>query len=244
MDKVVIVTGAGGWLGSAIATCFGQADDMVLLCDINKAAIDDIAVKINQGRGKAATYVANTVLFDEVDAMVQHAIKLWGRVDVIVCVAGGVLSRLRRTTKAGEKLLIEYTDEDWDLVVDSNLKGAFQCIRAVAKPMMAQKDGHIILVGSAVGSQGGIKRSAYAASKAGMLGLMKCAAMELGEHNIRVNVVIPGRNPHPGEVSDPRGTILKRTNTPSDEVAPFFVQFSQLKNVSGQIVNLDSRIIF
>ena len=244
MAKVIVVTGAGGWLGSAIARAFGEAGDKVLVNDINPATLPAVTSAINKGPGQAVPYVANTRNYEEVKAMVDEAVNLWGKLDVMACVAGGNLTRLNGTTKENEKLLTEYSDEDWDLVVDTNLKGIFHSIKAASGPMMAQQDGQIIIMGSWAGFKGGIRRTAYSAAKAGVVGLMKTAALELGDYNIRLNVVAPGKNPHPGEVSKPlEGNILKRTNTPG-EVAAFFVHLSRMKNVSGQIINLDSGILF
>ncbi|MCE9641795.1 MAG: SDR family NAD(P)-dependent oxidoreductase [Betaproteobacteria bacterium] len=244
MEKVVIVTGAGGWLGSGVAMAFGRAGDKVLINDVDEDAAAEVAAAINkQGPGQAVAFPASVTQYKEVAAMVERALALWGRVDVMVCVAGGALGRLTRGREK-EKLITEYSDEDWDLVVDTNLKGIFHCIKAAAAPMSKQRDGHIIIMGSGTGSKGRARWSAYAASKAGVLGLMKAAALELGEHNVKVNVVAPGKNPHPGEADTfAEGNILKRTNHP-DEVGEFFVHLSRMKSVSGQFINLDARILF
>ncbi|MBI4331895.1 MAG: SDR family NAD(P)-dependent oxidoreductase [Chloroflexi bacterium] len=243
MERAVIVTGAAGWLGGAIARAFGKAGDKVMLSDINTAPLGELAAAVNKGPGQALTCGADTRNYDEVKALVEETIKRWQRVDVMACVAGAGLTRL---SGRQHKLLIECTDEEWDLVVDSNLKGTFHSIKAVAEPMMRQKDGHIIIMGSGTGSRGNKRRSAYASAKAGVYGLMKCAALELGGHNIRVNVVNPGRNLRPGEAIETEiveQNILKRTNDPA-EVAAFYVHLSGMHNVSGQIFNLDSRILF
>ena len=243
MQRVVIVTGAGGWLGSAIVKAFVDAGDKVLVADSHKESLDQVVATTSKGPGPVIACTVDTRNYGQVEDMVSKAVKTWGRLDLMVCVAGGILTRLKRVSRVGEKLLVDHTEEDWDLVVDSNLKGSFHCIKAAAAPMMAQKDGQILLMGSGAGSKGSKKRAAYSAAKAGMLGLMKTAALELGEHNVRVNVISPGRNPHPGEVSNPEGNILPKTNTPPD-VAAFFVHVSRMTNISGQIFNLDSRILF
>ena len=151
------------------------------------------------------------------------------------------------------KLLLEHSDEEWDLVVDTNLKGTYNCLRAVAPQMIKQKEGHIILVSSGQGLRPGPKLSSYAAAKAGVLGLMKAAASEFGEYNIKVNAVIPGLIPHqllalggfvPDYVKRYRDeTTLGRLSTPED-FADFIVCLSQMNNVSGQTFSLDSRILF
>ena len=244
MDKVVVVTGAGGVLGSTIARAFAKEGARVLVSDINDASLGELANQINKGPGKAIAWRADIRDNYQVEGMIHEAIKNWKRIDIIACVGGQSLQRISKEKKA--KLLIEHTDEDWDLVMETNLKGTFQCIKAAAKPMMAQKDGHIIIMGSNLGSKGGSKVSSYSTAKAGLYGLMKAAAIELGEYNIKVNVVNPGRVLHPGDVlkeRDLQESTLKMINDES-EVADFFVYLSGMKNVSGQILNLDSRILF
>lgn len=244
MDKVVIVTGAGGVLGTAIAKAFGMSGDGVLLGDINAAPLADLAEEINRGPGNAAACQVDIRDYDQVRAMVQEALTRWGRLDVIACVAGQSLHRLSKEKK--DKLLVEHTDEDWDLVMETNLRGTFHCIKAAAEPMMKQRDGQIIIMGSGTGSKGGRKVSSYATVKAGLYGLMKSAAIELGEFNIKVNVVNPGRVLHEGDVVKEENIMentLKRISDAS-EVGRFYVHLAQMKNTSGQIFNLDSRIIF
>lgn len=242
--KTVIVTGAAGWLGQAVARAFADAGDNVMLTDVHEGPVAEIARAINAGRpGQSAVTCGNVTRYADVQRVVEETTRRWGRLDVMACVAGGALGRL--TGQVGkEKLITEYSSEEWDLVVESNLKGLFHCIKAAAGPMMAQRDGHIIIMGSGTGSKGRARWSAYAASKAGALGLMKSAALELGPHNIKVNVVAPGKNPHPGELNQSaEGNILGRTNEPS-EAASFFVQLSRMHGVSGQFLNLDARILF
>ncbi len=241
MDKVVIVTGAAGILGSAIAQAFGQAGDRVLVSDINDAPLAELIAQINQGPGTAIACQADIRNNDQVEGMVRLALRKWNKLDVIACVGGQGLNRISKEKK--NKLLIDHTDEDWDLVMETNLKGTFHCIKAAAKPMIAQKDGHIIIMGSNLGSTGGNKVSSYSTAKAGLYGLMKSAANELGGYNIKVNVVNPGRVLHPGDIVKERNiqeSNLKRINDAS-EVAGFYVYLAGMRNISGQIFNLDNR---
>lgn len=252
MEKVVIITGAAGGLGSVIARRFGADGAKIVVTDIAKAlkTAEELASEINKGPGQCLAYQADVRRYEDVKGMVEEVVRRWDRVDVLVNAAGGSLAQL---TKMENKLLLEHSDEEWDLVVDTNLKGTYNCLRAVAPQMIKQKEGHIILVSSGQGLRPGPKLSSYAAAKAGVLGLMKAAAIEFGEYNIKVNAVIPGLIPHqllaldgfvPDYVERYRDeTTLGRLSTPED-FADFIVCLNQMNNVSGQTFSLDSRILF
>jgi 3-oxoacyl-[acyl-carrier protein] reductase len=142
------------------------------------------------------------------------------------------------------------TEKDWDDVVDTNLSGPFHCIRAAAQSMINQRSGHIINISSIVGLQGREGQANYSSAKAGLIGLTKAAARELGSFNIKVNVVLPGYLPTDmgSSISDTvHARILKENalGKASDpgEVADFIYHLSLMNNVSGQVFNLDSRIL-
>jgi len=249
MDNVVIVTGAAGGLGSEIVKGFGKSGARVVVSDLPKAqlAMEDLCNEVNRGPGQSFAYPAGVCKFDELRAMVEETVKRWGRIDTLVNVAGGTLGML---TQKMNKLLLDHSEEEWDLVVNVNLKGSFNCIRAVAPQMINQRDGHIILIASGQGIRPGKRTSSYAAAKAGILGLMKAAARELGEYNIRVNAVNPGATIHKstvqgrvnleGYISE---TMLGRLSSPED-LSDLLNFLSQRKNISGQIFNNDSRVFF
>jgi len=191
--------------------------------------------------------------------MAEQTVKEWGRLDVMVNGVGGPLSMLKfheglledrdSPTKTDNKLIIDHTEEDWDLVIDVKLRGSFNCVRAVAPQMIKQKEGHIILISSGTGLRPGKRLSSYAAAKAGVLGLMKAAARELGEYNIKVNAVNPGLITHrllPLSEVTQEGymgeTMLARLSTAQD-FADFIVYLSEKNNISGQIFHLDSRAL-
>ncbi len=248
MDQVVIVTGASGGIGSATALKFGSEGEKIVLTDKSIERAGEIAAEINKGPGQAMVYQADVRDFGEIEAMVNSTVDKWRKIDVLVCLAGQFLRHLKGNTE--EKRLIDHTEEDWNLVLDTNLKGTFYCMKAVIPRMMAQRRGHIIIMSSGTGLRGKAFQSAYAASKAGLFGLMKSAAWELGPYNVKVNVVCPGLIVHPS--LNPFGTdidfytnetVLHRYGGP-DEVADFIVHLAKMGNISGQILNIDSRILF
>ncbi|MFC2003379.1 SDR family NAD(P)-dependent oxidoreductase [Chloroflexota bacterium] len=252
MGKVVIITGAAGQLGSQVARRFGAAGAKVVISDITEAqeGAEKLASEINKGGGQCFACKADVRSNEELNRMVVETVRRWDRIDIVVNAAGGSLAAL---AEGKNKLLLEYTDEEWDIVVDTNLKGTFNCLRAVAPQMIKQREGHIILISSGQGIRPGPLVSIYAAAKAGVFGLMKAAARELGDYNIKVNAVNPGLIPRKsftsaGFPSDfiasyAKETALGRLSTPED-FADFVFYLSQTKNISGQTFNVDSRILF
>jgi 3-oxoacyl-[acyl-carrier protein] reductase len=239
--RVVIITGASRGLGRAAALRFGAAGDRVIINyreqrDQALATAEDVRAR----GGEAVLFPADVRRSSEVDALVTDAVGRWGRIDVLVNSAG----------MARDGLAVRMSDRDWDDVLDTNLRGPFLCMRAVSRVMMQQRSGHIISLSSISGLQGREGQANYSASKAGLIGLSRAAAAELGPHSIQVNVVLPGYiGTDLGETvrDDVRRRILAenalgRTNEPA-EVAEFIYRLTLMHNVSGQVFNLDSRLL-
>ncbi len=240
-NRVVIVTGASRGLGKVIATTFGKAGCrvMVVFRENEPAALATVDAVRSAG-GDALSFKADVRVSHDVQNMVDQALKQWGTIDVLVNNAG----------LTQDNLLLRMSEEQWDQVIDTNLSGAFHCIRGVARQMDGRTGGHIINIASIVGLQGREGQANYSASKAGLIGLTKSCAKELGAKNIRVNVVLPGYLPTDmgkaisGPIQDRilREHALARFSDPQ-ETADFIYHLSLMRNVSGQVFNLDSRVI-
>lgn len=238
-NKVAIITGGSRGLGREIALAFGRRGWKVIVNYLSHHRnAEHTAEEIIRSGGEAVIFQVDVRNAEQVGAMMCEMLDRWGNIDVLVNNAG--------VTKDG--LLVRMSEEDWDDVMNVNLKGAFNCIRAVSEIMMKSKGGHIINISSISGMQGREGQANYSASKAGLVGLTKAAARDLGRYNIKVNAVLPGYiGTEMGEkISDPiRDRIIKdnalgRANDPI-EVAEFILHLTAMKNVSGQIFNLDSR---
>ncbi|MDL2268813.1 3-oxoacyl-[acyl-carrier-protein] reductase [Desulfosarcina sp. OttesenSCG-928-A07] len=182
-DRVVLVTGGSRGIGRAICTALASPGTTVYFNYHNHTeAAETTAAAIRQAGGKAFYDSVDVASPDAVTAYIQHILKEAGRIDVLVNNAG--------VTRDG--LLVRMKDADWDAVMDTNLKGAFNCMRAVGKAMMKQRYGRIVNITSVVGVSGNAGQANYAAAKAGIIGLTKAVAQELASRNITVNAVAPG----------------------------------------------------
>lgn len=246
MARVVIVTGGSGGLGSEVAVQFALTGAKVVVhYHSNEVDADSVVSKIKKNGGEALTYQADVCDFGQVKAMGEFTAERWKTIDVLVNCAGNDAKYLG----GKEQLIVEMDEAMWDKVVSLNLKGTFLCIKAIAPHMIKQRSGHIINVSSGTGLRGKSGSAPYAAAKAGIFGLTKTAARELGEHNIKVNAVCPGRTSHERRIREghpPRTpeNVLGRMSGSPVEFARFVVHLSAMENISGQTLNLDSRILF
>ena len=180
-DRVAIVTGASRGIGRAIARRFGSAGAAVVAAARERHA-EATAAEIRGAGGRAVAITVDVTDVDQIDAMVRTALDEFGRVDVIVNNAG----------IARDRLALRMSQADWDAVVATNLTAAFICARTVLRPMLKQRSGRIISVGSVVGQMGNRGQVNYAASKAGLVGFSKALAREVASRGVTVNVVAPG----------------------------------------------------
>ena len=182
-NKIVLVTGAGRGIGASIAKRFASEGAEVI---VNYSGNDEAAQKtvdeITAIGGQAQKYKCSVNDSESVKVMIDEIIKKFGRIDILVNNAG--------ITKDG--LMLRMTDEDFDRVIDVNLKGTFNCTKYVSKYMLKQKSGKIINISSVVGLSGNAGQINYSASKAGIIGITKSAAKELSSRGITVNAVAPG----------------------------------------------------
>lgn len=181
--KVAIITGASRGIGREIALLFAKEGAKLTLTARNEELLKSLAGEIMKAGGEEPIcFPLDVKDSSKVEEMTDKTLDKFGRIDILVNNAG--------VTRDG--LLLRMSDDDWDEVLDTNLKGAFLCLKAVAKPMMRQRAGRIINMASVIGLIGNAGQANYAASKAGLIALTKSAAKELGSRNILVNAIAPG----------------------------------------------------
>ena len=181
--KTALITGAGRGIGRAIALRFAQEGANVAITDIRITdEVEEFIAQLNAMGVKAKAYTSNAADFDDAHKTVEAVAADFGAIDILVNNAG--------ITRDG--LLMRMTEEQWDMVINVNLKSAFNLTHAVTPIMMRQRSGSIINMASVVGVSGNAGQANYSASKAGMIGLAKSTAKELGSRGIRANAIAPG----------------------------------------------------
>ncbi len=182
VDKVSIITGAGSGIGEATAIKFAHEGAKVAVCDINESAAHRVAKAINDDGGEAIHFHVDVTDKDSIGRMVEGVMGRWGRIDTLVNNAGIVQ----------DAQLKKMTEDQFDRVIDVNLKGVYNCTKAVVDIMLQQHSGCILNASSIVGLYGNFGQTNYAASKFAVIGMMKTWARELGKKGIRSNAICPG----------------------------------------------------
>jgi len=179
---VAVVTGGGKGIGRAIASRLSGGGAKVVLSGRDQAALDKAVDELRSRGGEALAVPGDVSKAEDADRLCAKTLEAFGSADILVNNAG--------VTR--DNLVMRLSEEDWDLVMDTNLKGSFLCIKAFTRPMMKQRWGRIVNVSSVVGLIGNPGQANYVASKAGLIGLTKAVAKELASRHITVNAVAPG----------------------------------------------------
>lgn len=182
-DKIAVVTGSSRGIGRAIALKLASLGAKVVVnYRATEAAANEVVEQIKAQGGEAIAIQADVSKSDQAQRLIKATLDAYGRLDILVNNAG--------TTR--DNLLARMSEEDWDLVLDTNLKGAFNCTKAAIRPMMRQRYGRIVNITSVSGLAGNPGQANYCAAKAGLIGFTKALAKEVGSRNITVNAVAPG----------------------------------------------------
>lgn len=181
-DKVAVVTGAGRGIGKEIALAFAREGAALVINSMHAETIEPVAKEIESMGGKVVAVVIDVSKEADVEALVKAAYDAYGRVDILVNNAG----------MNKDQFFVRMTTEEWDPVIEVNLRGTFLCTRHFTRKMVRQKHGRVINMASVAGEAGNIGQANYSAAKAGIIGLTKSAAKELARYGITVNAVSPG----------------------------------------------------
>ena len=238
-EQVVLVTGGSRGIGRAASQLFAQAGATVAITyKSRQAEADHFVAEVSRQGGRALAIQSDFADSSAPAVAVEAVVKEFGRLDVLVNNAG-----LTRDT-----LVMRMSEADWDIVLQTNLKGAFLASKAALRPMLRQKYGRIVNVSSLAGVAGNAGQANYSASKAGLIGLTKALAKEVGSRNITVNAVAPGfietelTSGLPAELLERarQAAAIQRIGTPAD-VAPaiVFLASREAGYITGQVLGID-----
>src|SRR5262245_6144400 len=240
--RVAIVTGAAQGIGCAIAESLARAGADIVIADLDPARSSDTVNTVEKLGRKALNVKVNVADANDTKAMAEQVMKELGKIDILVNNAG--------ITRDG--LLLRMKEEDWNLVLQVNLNGTFNCTKAVLQPMTKQRYGRIVNIASIVGVMGNIGQANYAASKAAVIGFTKTVAREYASRNVTVNAVAPGfidtamTQGLPAEVKEAlqKQIPLGRLGTPADIAAAvqFFVS-NEAAYVTGQVLHVNGGML-
>ncbi|MBQ4819196.1 3-oxoacyl-[acyl-carrier-protein] reductase [Aquimarina sp. MMG016] len=241
--KTAIITGATRGIGKGIAEVFAQnGANVAFTYSSSVEAANKLEKELNDLGIKAKGYQSNAASFDQAQELIKDVLETFGSIDVLVNNAG--------ITK--DNLLMRMSEEDFDKVIEVNLKSVFNMTKAAQKTMLKQRKGSIINMSSVVGVKGNAGQANYAASKAGIIGFSKSVALELGSRNIRSNVVAPGfiETEMTGQLDEKvvdewrKAIPLKRGGSPEDIAnACLFLASDLSAYVTGQVLNVDGGML-
>ena len=242
-NKTVIITGASRGIGKGIATVFAaHGANVAFTYSTSVDAANALETELQAQGVQAKGYQSNAADFKQAQALVENVLEDFRTIDVLINNAG--------ITK--DNLLMRISEEDFDKVIEVNLKSVFNLTKAVQRTMLKQRHGSIINMSSVVGVKGNAGQSNYAASKAGIIGFSKSIALELGSRNIRCNVIAPGfiETEMTAQLSEDvvagwrAGIPLKRGGTPNDVANACVFLASDLSSyITGQVINVDGGML-
>lgn len=236
--KVAVITGGSRGIGRAIAMRLSAEGAKVAICGRNLAAAEEVVAEIEATGATGMAVAADVSRESEADALIHASIKRFGRLDILVNNAG--------ITRDG--LLVRMKEEDWDTVLDVNLKGAFFTTRAALRPMLRARGGRIVNISSIAGTMGIAGQANYSAAKAGLIGFTKAVAKEVASRSITVNAVAPGfiETEMTAVLSEDRKKIylsqipLGRFGDPTEVAALVSFLVSEAAGyITGQVITID-----
>lgn len=241
-DKVALITGGARGIGQAIAMTFAREGADIVVADVNLEIAQKTALEIEGLGRKALALEMDVTNFEKVEEGINKILDKMGKVDILVNNAG--------ITK--DNLLLRMSQADWDVVINVNLKGTFNCIKAVTRPMIKQRSGRIISIASIIGLMGNPGQANYAASKAGIIALTKTVAKELASRNINANAVAPGfiqtemtaKLPEDIKKKMLEAIPLAKLGTPQDVANTcLFLASEESSYITGQVITIDGGMV-
>ena len=241
-DKVALITGGARGIGQAIAMTFAKEGADIVVADVNLETAQKTASEIESLGRKALALEMDVTSYEKVEEGINKILDKMGKVDILVNNAG--------ITK--DNLLLRMSQAEWDAVINVNLKGTFNCIKAVSRPMVKQRSGRIISIASIIGLIGNPGQANYAASKAGIIALTKTVAKELASRNINANAVAPGfiQTEMTAKLSEDikkkmlEAIPLAKLGTPQDVAnLCLFLACDESSYITGQVITIDGGMV-
>jgi len=237
-NKAAVITGAGMGLGQATALLFAEEGARIVVADRDQASGEDTVAQLRQKGAEAVFVLTDVRQAADAERMVAETVRAFGRLDILVNNAGVQVNAD----------VLDTTEEQWDFVLDVNLKGMFLCSKFAIEQMRCQEGGNIVCISSISGLVGNAQQASYNASKHGVIGLAKCMAVDHARHHIRVNVVCPGSMSTPLTLTIPeeklapyrKANLLQRFADPKEVArAVLFLASDEASFVTGSVMMVD-----
>jgi len=241
-NKVALITGGARGIGKEIALIFAREGARIVICDVNSEELEKARIEIQGSSTDVLVFKVDVTNLKEVENMAGNILDNFGKIDILINNAG--ITR--------DALLLRLDESDWDKVIAVNLKGTFNCTKAVSKGMLKQRQGRIINIASIIGLIGNAGQANYSASKAGIIGFTKSVAREFASRSITVNAIAPGfiqtdmTDKLPQEIKEQmlKQIPLGRFGKPSDVAqAALFLASEASSYITGQVIVVDGGMV-